>query len=552
MAVAFANAVAARLHLDGRLHAFSQFKYAYLTFNKHRPDRHLLVSSYPQEWLDIYSANRYQRIDPVVRAAHSRCAPFMWHDTPVTTEDRHYRKIFSQAREYDIVHGCSFVLHDHDNNLAILSISATAADDADLRQLMEDERANLQMVLVDTHQHALALASAEASRTDRLSPREGEILYWASQGKTYHEIALILGIKTRTVKFHIGNAVRKLGVTNAKHAIRRCLVGLLPSYETIGIFAPILLALARFGQGLGLGGEWGGAALLATENAPAKKRALYGSFPQLGAPIGFFFANGTFLLLSWLLSDQQFMEWGWRVPFILSAALVLIGLYVRVSLHETPVFAKAAKAGKQVKVPLGTLLSKHLKATILGTFIMLATYTLFYLMTVYSMTYGTAPQPLGLGYSRNSFLWMLMVAVIGFGVMVPIAGLLADAFGRRKTMIAITLLMIGFAFLFPTLLGSGNQALVMGFLLCGLSIMGLTFGPMGALLPELFPTEVRYTGASFSYNVASILGASVAPYIATWLAAHYGLFYVGMYLAAMAGLTLLALLLMKETRHQSL
>ncbi|AGO57492.1 MFS transporter [Serratia plymuthica] len=334
--------------------------------------------------------------------------------------------------------------------------------------------------------------------------------------------------------------------------ISTVLIGLLPSYDTIGIFAPLLLALARFGQGLGLGGEWGGAALLATENAPARKRALYGSFPQLGAPIGFFFANGTFLLLSWLLTDQQFMEWGWRVPFILSAALVLIGLYVRVSLHETPVFAKVAKAGKQVKIPLGTLLSKHWKATILGTFIMLATYTLFYLMTVYSMTYGTTAQPLGLGYSRNTFLWMLMVAVIGFGVMVPIAGLLADAFGRRKTMIVITLLMIAFAFLFPSLLGSGNQVLVMGFLLCGLSIMGLTFGPMGALLPELFPTEVRYTGASFSYNVASILGAAVAPYIATWLATHYGLFYVGLYLAAMASLTLIALLLMKETRDMSL
>ncbi|AML56450.1 Inner membrane metabolite transport protein YhjE [Serratia rubidaea] len=334
--------------------------------------------------------------------------------------------------------------------------------------------------------------------------------------------------------------------------ISTVLIGLLPSYETIGVFAPLLLALARFGQGLGLGGEWGGAALLATENAPPRKRALYGSFPQLGAPIGFFFANGTFLLLSWLLTDQQFMAWGWRLPFILSAVLVLIGLYVRVSLHETPVFAKAVKAGKQVKIPLGTLLSKHLKVTILGTFIMLATYTLFYLMTVYSMTYGTAAQPLGLGYSRESFLWMLMLAVIGFGVMVPIAGLLADAYGRRRTMVVITLLMIGFAFLFPTMLGSGNQALVMAFLLCGLSIMGLTFGPMGALLPELFPTEVRYTGASFSYNVASILGASVAPYIATWLNANYGLFYVGMYLAAMATLTLIALLLMKETRHQSL
>ena len=331
------------------------------------------------------------------------------------------------------------------------------------------------------------------------------------------------------------------------------LIGLLPGYETIGVLAPMLLALARFGQGLGLGGEWGGAALLATENAPAHKRALYGSFPQLGAPIGFFFANGTFLLLSWLLTDEQFMSWGWRVPFSLSAVLVVIGLYVRVSLHETPVFAKIAKAGKQVKVPMGTLLSKHLKATILGTFIMLATYTLFYIMTVYSMTFSTAAAPTGLGFSRNDVLWMLMMAVIGFGVMVPVAGYLADAFGRRKSMIVITSLMIVFAlFVFPPLLGSGNQALVMAYLLIGLSLMGLTFGPMGALLPELFPTEVRYTGASFSYNVASILGASVAPYIATWLQANYGLFYVGVYLASMSVLTLIALLLSKETRHQSI
>lgn len=330
-------------------------------------------------------------------------------------------------------------------------------------------------------------------------------------------------------------------------------IGLLPGYETIGIFAPLLLALARFGQGLGLGGEWGGAALLATENAPAHKRALYGSFPQLGAPIGFFFANGTFLLLSWLLTDEQFMSWGWRVPFILSAVLVVIGLYVRVSLHETPVFAKIAQAGKQVKIPMGTLLSHHLKATIIGTFIMLATYTLFYIMTVYSMTYSTAPAPSGLGFSRNDVLWMLMMAVLGFGLMVPVSGWLADKYGRRSSMLVITSLILLFAlFLFMPLLGSGNPSLVMLFLLVGLSLMGLTFGPMGALLPELFPTEVRYTGASFSYNVASILGASVAPYIATWLQANYGLFWVGVYLAAMAAITLLALLCSKETRHQSL
>ena len=323
--------------------------------------------------------------------------------------------------------------------------------------------------------------------------------------------------------------------------ISTVVIGLLPGYESIGIVAPMLLALARFGQGLGLGGEWGGAALLATENAPARKRALYGSFPQLGAPIGFFFANGTFLLLSWLLTDQQFMEWGWRVPFIFSAVLVIIGLYVRVSLHETPVFAKVAAAKKQVKIPLGTLLTKHVRVTVLGTFIMLATYTLFYIMTVYSMTFSTGAAPNGLGLPRNEVLWMLMMAVIGFGVMVPIAGLLADAFGRRKSMIIITTMIILFAlFAFKPLLGSGNPLLVFAFLLLGLSLMGLTFGPMGALLPELFPTEVRYTGASFSYNVSSILGASVAPYIAAWLQGNYGLAAVGTYLAAMAALTLIA------------
>lgn len=335
--------------------------------------------------------------------------------------------------------------------------------------------------------------------------------------------------------------------------ISTVIIGLLPGYQSIGILAPLLLALARFGQGLGLGGEWGGAALLATENAPAKKRALYGSFPQLGAPIGFFFANGTFLLLSWLLTDEQFMNWGWRVPFIFSAVLVIIGLYVRVSLHETPVFAKVAAAKKQVRIPLGTLFSKHLRLTVLGTFIMLATYTLFYIMTVYSMTYSTAAAPGGLGLPRNQVLWMLMMAVIGFGVMVPVAGVLADRFGRRASMITITVLIILFGlFLFQPLLGSGNPALVMTFLLAGLSLMGLTFGPMGALLPELFPTEVRYTGASFSYNVASILGASVAPYIAAWLTHNYGLACVGYYLASMAVLTLIALLLTHETRHQSL
>ncbi|HBB8735426.1 TPA: MFS transporter [Escherichia coli] len=332
-----------------------------------------------------------------------------------------------------------------------------------------------------------------------------------------------------------------------------------PTAATLQSLATFAIAFVARPIGSAVFGHFGDrvgrkATLVASfENAPPRKRALYGSFPQLGAPIGFFFANGTFLLLSWLLTDEQFMSWGWRVPFIFSAVLVIIGLYVRVSLHESPVFEKVAKAKKQVKIPLGTLLTKHVRVTVLGTFIMLATYTLFYIMTVYSMTFSTATAPVGLGLPRNEVLWMLMMAVIGFGVMVPVAGLLADAFGRRKSMVIITTLIILFAlFAFNPLLGSGNPILVFAFLLLGLSLMGLTFGPMGALLPELFPTEVRYTGASFSYNVASILGASVAPYIAAWLQTNYGLGAVGLYLAAMAGLTLIALLLTHETRHQSL
>ena len=354
----------------------------------------------------------------------------------------------------------------------------------------------------------------------------------------FSAVLVIIGLYVR-VSLHESPVFEK--VAKAKKQVKIPLGTLLTKHVRVTVL------------GLGLGGEWGGAALLATENAPPRKRALYGSFPQLGAPIGFFFANGTFLLLSWLLTDEQFMSWGWRVPFIFSAVLVIIGLYVRVSLHESPVFEKVAKAKKQVKIPLGTLLTKHVRVTVLGTFIMLATYTLFYIMTVYSMTFSTAAAPVGLGLPRNEVLWMLMMAVIGFGVMVPVAGLLADAFGRRKSMVIITTLIILFAlFAFNPLLGSGNPILVFAFLLLGLSLMGLTFGPMGALLPELFPTEVRYTGASFSYNVASILGASVAPYIAAWLQTNYGLGAVGLYLAAMAGLTLIALLLTHETRHQSL
>ncbi|GAA3357957.1 MFS transporter [Saccharopolyspora gregorii] len=332
--------------------------------------------------------------------------------------------------------------------------------------------------------------------------------------------------------------------------ISTVVIGLLPGYASIGVAAPLLLALCRFGQGLGLGGEWGGAALLATENAPARKRAFFGTFPQLGAPIGFFVANGLFLLLSETMDDATFLAWGWRVPFLASAILVVVGLWVRLSLHETPAFAKVVESGARAKVPFVQVFRTGLKGLVLGTFIMLATYVLFYLMTVFTLSYGTSEA--GLGYSRSEFLVFLLIGVVFFGLTVPVAGLLADKFGRRPTLLIITAAIIAFGLLMGPWFGAGSLPAVLSFLVVGLGLMGLTFGPMGAVLPELFPTAVRYTGASVSYNLASLLGASVAPYIATWLAGSYGVGWVGVYLAAMGALTFIALLLSRETRDAAL
>ena len=181
-------------------------------------------------------------------------------------------------------------------------------------------------------------------------------------------------------------------------------IGLLPTYDSVGVLAPLLLALCRLGQGLGLGGEWGGAVLLATENAPKGKAAWYGMFPQLGAPIGFICATGAFLVLSDVLTNEQFLAFGWRIPFLASALLVFVGLYVRLRLTETPAFRKTLEKQERVKVPLATILSDHKMPLFLGTFCGLATFVLFYLMTVFSLSWGTS----ALGYTRGEFLPCLL------------------------------------------------------------------------------------------------------------------------------------------------
>ncbi len=320
------------------------------------------------------------------------------------------------------------------------------------------------------------------------------------------------------------------------------LIGLLPTYASIGLWAPALLALCRFGQGLGLGGEWGGAVLLATENAPPGKRAWYGMFPQLGAPIGFLCSTGVFLLLSEWLSDAEFAAWGWRVPFLASALLVFVGLYVRLKLEETPAFRHAIEQGERVKLPMLTVITQHPRTLILGTFTATATFVVFYLMTVFALSWGTS----ALGYTRSQFLILQMVGVLFFAATIPLSALLADRHGRRPVLMAAAAAVIAFGLIFEPLFGAGTHWGVLVFLSLGLALMGLTYGPLGTSLAELFPTAVRYTGASLTFNLAGIVGASLAPYVATWLAVNYGLAFVGYYLSAAGLITLVALLLIGE------
>ncbi len=326
------------------------------------------------------------------------------------------------------------------------------------------------------------------------------------------------------------------------------LIGALPGYTSIGWAAPVLLCLLRFGQGVGLGGEWGGAALLATEYAPPGKRGWFGMFPQLGPSVGFLFAVGSFLLLSNLLDDAQFRAWGWRVPFLASAVLVVIGLYIRLSLTETPVFAKALAAHKAVNLPVGQLLRHHGAPLVLGALLMVVCYALFYISTVFSLSYGTGT----LQIPRAQFLLMLCIAVVFMAIATPFAAWAGDRCGRRPVLISAGIAALLSGFLLAPMLGSGSFIQITLFLAIELFLMGATFAPMGAQLPELFPTAVRYTGAGAAYNLGGILGASLAPYIAQKLVLHGGLGWVGYYVSIAAGISLLAALLVRETRGRVL
>ncbi len=324
-------------------------------------------------------------------------------------------------------------------------------------------------------------------------------------------------------------------------------IGMLPTYATIGVAAPLLLAICRFGQGLGLGGEWGGAVLLAIENAPPGRRAWYGMFPQLGAPLGFVFSGGIFLLLDAWLTNEQFFSFGWRIPFLASAVLVIVGLYVRLAIHETPVFREAITRRERVKIPMLVVFRDYPRALVVGILIALATFVLFYLMTVFALSWGTT----ALGYSRQQFLMIQLFGILFFALTIPIAAVLADRHGRRRTLLWTTVAIAAFGFVLAPGLEAGPAGATMTMAL-GLTLMGFTYGPLGTTLSELFPTAVRYTGSSLTFNLAGIFGASLAPYAATWLARTYGLQYVGYYLVVGALLTVVGLLASRETKDDEL
>ncbi|TPF96675.1 MFS transporter [Bifidobacterium sp. UTCIF-39] len=384
-------------------------------------------------------------------------------------------------------------------------------------------------------------------------------------------VALLMSLLTFAIAFiarplgslvfgHFGDRMGRkttLVVSLMTMGVGTFLIGCLPTYSQWGIAAVAILCLLRFIQGIGLGGEWSGAALVATENAPEDKRALYGSFPELGAPIGFFLSNGTYFVLESFNDSDAMLAWGWRVPFLLSAILVIVGLVVRVHMEETPIFRMAQEQKKVVKSPLTEVFRKSWKQVLQATFLVAVTYTLFYTLATWSLAWGTKAKGEGggsLGFTNQEYLLMLMIAICVFAAFIVISCVNADKFGRKRVIVTSSVLLVVFAALFPFLLngeivGQRNFVANMAFLCIGFALMGTAFGPIGAFLPELFDANVRYSGSGIGYNLAAIVGAAFVPTIATWLSSHWGVHSVGIYLGVMALCCLVAVLSCRETKN---
>ena len=319
------------------------------------------------------------------------------------------------------------------------------------------------------------------------------------------------------------------------------LIAFLPTYAMVGWVAPALLCLLRFGQGFGLGGEWGGAALLAVENAPPGWRARFGMFPQLGAPVGFIAANGLFLTLGVAMPADDFLAWGWRLPFLASAILVGLGLWVRLRIGETPAFRKMLATTEASHVPMAEVVKRHGAALIGGTFAVVACFAIFYLSTAFALGYGATT----LGYSREAFLGVQLGAILFLAAGIIAAGYWADVANPRRVLMAGCVGTVAAGLAMGPMMGSGSLPLIWTWLSLALLTMGFVYGPLGAFLPSLFPPRVRYTGASMAFNIGGIIGGGLAPFAAQALADRGGLTPVGLYLVAAGALSLMGLLTLK-------
>lgn len=322
------------------------------------------------------------------------------------------------------------------------------------------------------------------------------------------------------------------------------LIALLPTYQMVGWVAPLLLCILRFGQGFGLGGEWGGAALLAVENAPKGWEARFGAAPQLGAPVGFLAANGLFLLLGLWLDDAAFNAWGWRIPFLASAVLVVLGLWVRLRIGETPAFREALEREPPAPVPLGRLFAHHSLAVLAGSAGVIACFAIFYLSTAFALSWGTTK----LGHARETFLGVQLFANFFLAIGIVVAAFWADRASSRKVLGWGAGLTVALGLVFGPGLESGSLGTIFVTLAGALFVMGLVYGPLGAWLPTLFPVPVRYTGVSIAFNAGGVVGGGLAPIAAQMVAVDGGVARVGLLLSAAGVLSLAGVLLARPLR----
>jgi MFS family permease len=319
------------------------------------------------------------------------------------------------------------------------------------------------------------------------------------------------------------------------------LIAFLPGYGQAGWIAPFLLCLLRFGQGFGLGGEWGGAVLLAVENAPPGWRARFGMCPQLGSPVGFLLANGLFLLLGLFLSADAFRAWGWRLPFVASVVLVGVGLWIRLRIGETPEFRRAMAQAEASHVPLSEVLKRHPLALLSATLAVVACFAIFYIATAFALGYGVGT----LHYDRETFLAVQLGAMLFMAGGIALAGYAADKTSPRAVLMAGCVGTVVVGALMGPLMGAGSLLLVWAWLAATLFVMGFVYGPLGAFLPSLFPPRVRYSGGAVAFSLGGVIGGGLTPSIAEVLAHGTGLWAVGLYLAGAGALSLVGLLVAK-------